>query len=135
MRLACGLPLPRESRIVFRAATLLIVLAVAAGPSAGLVCRMWCDPLAAAASGCHHADDDVATSVASAGRSCDDEALTAATFVREDVRRGVHAGNNLNAGGVARYALAPLAIDAHAWTAAGRVWVPGQRPLTLVLRI
>jgi len=42
---------------VFRAAVLSIVLALAVGQNATLLCRVWCDLQAAAASGCHHGFD------------------------------------------------------------------------------
>lgn len=62
-----------RERIVFRAVVLLIVLTVAAGPSFGLVCATSCSPEAAAAD------------------KCEDQGLTLAPVVREDIRRSVYA--------------------------------------------
>ena len=39
---------------MFRATILTVVLVFAAGPSASLFCKAWCDPQVAAESGCHH---------------------------------------------------------------------------------
>ena len=75
---------------MFRAAVLSIVLTLAVGPNASLLCGTWCDPQAVAARGCHDEDPVTPPSVAGDG-SCDHVVLSVAAFLREDVRRGVSA--------------------------------------------
>jgi hypothetical protein len=70
---------------VFRAAVLSIVLTLAVGQSAALLCRVWCDPHQAATTGCHHQGPTTSASV-SGDDNCANVVLSAA-FVREDVRR------------------------------------------------
>lgn len=77
---------------VFRAAVLSIVLTLAVGPSASLLCAVWCHPEAATAAPCEHQDPTNFPSVAEKD-SCPDIAAGATTFVREDVRRGVSASD------------------------------------------
>ena len=74
---------------VFRAALLSIVLTLAVGPTASLLCAVWCHPEAAAAEPCEHRDTPNVT----ANDSCPDIAAVTTAFVREDVRRGVSASD------------------------------------------
>jgi hypothetical protein len=53
-----------KSSPVFRALVLSIALTVAAGPSAAMLCRTWCNPQAFGADGCNHAASTASTSVA-----------------------------------------------------------------------
>lgn len=71
---------------MFRAVALSIALIVGVGPGAALLCRAWCDPLLAAASGCHHPGAGDESRVASTD-ACDDLAITASPFLQEDARR------------------------------------------------
>src|SRR5687768_2056756 len=74
-----------EERLVFRLTVLFIVSTLAAGPSAGLLCKTSCHPQNVAASACHH--EDTGATVASE-ESCNDAVLTAAPFLPEQVLRG-----------------------------------------------
>jgi len=119
---------------VFRAAVLSIVLTLAVGPNATLLCRTWCDPQAAAASVCRH--EAPATSPSVAGDdSCDNMVLSAAAFLRKDVRRGVSAPDAAHAVLVPRYQLAQSTTDASRRHEPGREWPLDKRPLPTVLRI
>jgi hypothetical protein len=71
---------------VFRATVLTVVLLFAAGPSAPLICKAWCDPLAAAGNGCHHMDNGGIASVRAVD-SCDDSVQGLAGLRKEDLRR------------------------------------------------
>lgn len=125
-------PYGREHH-VSRAAVLSIVLTLAVGPNATLLCRTWCDRQAAAASGCHHEAPTISPRVGD--ESCDDMALSAAAFLREEVRRPVSAPDAAHAVLVPRYRLAQSTIDASRRHEPGREWPLEERPLPFVLRI
>lgn len=72
---------------MLRAAALSIVLALAAGPATGLLCRSWCAPESAAASGCHH-DSPAGTTLLAGTAACDEPGLLAEGVLRDDLRRG-----------------------------------------------
>lgn len=73
---------------MFRAAVILIVLTLAMGQNAVLLCQAWCDPREAAATGCH---SDSTPSPSLAGNDTCTDTLGAIAFVREDVRGGTSA--------------------------------------------
>ncbi len=119
---------------MFRALVLSIALTVAAGPSAAMLCRTWCNPQVAAADGCNHAASTASTSVA-ADDTCDDLALSAAAFVREDVRRDVSSADRHYALLVPRHHLADTTSDD---SYRHRSWPESsleKRPLSANLRI
>jgi hypothetical protein len=72
---------------VFRAATLSIVMTLAMGQSAALLCSTWCRPQATAANDCRHQGSDQ-TPIVTPSHGCPDMVL-GATVVREDLRRGL----------------------------------------------
>jgi hypothetical protein len=72
---------------MMRVAALSIVLALAAGPATGLLCRSWCAPEAAAASGCHH-DSPAGTTRLAGTAACDELAMLPEGVLRDDLRRG-----------------------------------------------
>lgn len=75
---------------VFRAAVLSIVLTIATGQEAALICRAWCHPIGRAAAGCAHQDQTTRPGMTS-HKDCRDAELGAIAFVREDPRRGATA--------------------------------------------
>jgi hypothetical protein len=119
---------------MFRAVVLSIVLTLAAGPSAALLCRMLCDPQAAATDGCHHTTAAASTSVASQD-TCDDRGLSVAGFVREDVRRCGPAPERHCAVSVPRYHLADATTDDSFREIAWPESSLEKRPLSTNLRI
>lgn len=119
---------------MFRAAVLSIVLTLAVGPSAGLLCKTWCNPQAAAADGGHHAASTASTSVA-ADDTCEDLGLGAAAFLREDVRRGVSAPERDHAVVALPYHLARTTTDDRSREHAHIEWSLEKRPLSTTLRI
>lgn len=134
MSLAHFLPLDHSEHHVFRAVVLSIVLTLAVGPNATLLCGTLCDPPAAAASACH--DEDPATSPSVGGDdSCDHVVLNAAAFLREDVRRGVFAPDAGHAILVPCYQLAHSTTDARPGQEPGPEWSLDQRPVSTALRI
>lgn len=118
---------------VLRAAVLSIVLILAAGPNATLLCGIWCNSRTAATSGCLHEKQASSASVR-AGDRCDHEVLSVAAFLREDVWRSVFVGAD-HAMPVPRYQLSSSTIDARPGHEPGREWALEERPLPTILRI
>jgi hypothetical protein len=118
--------------IVFRAAVLTVALLFAAGPSASLLCKAWCDPDVAARDGCHHSGADSSASLTS-DDSCE-SVRGMAVLLKEDVRPG----SSLDPGFAVEMAKLRFGLfsitDRSAWHR-----VPGpsdrQRPLITPLRI
>jgi hypothetical protein len=88
--LAQLLPLCVTSTDVFRAAVVSIVLTLAAGQSAALLCSVWCHPPEAGTDACEHQHQATLPS-ATGNDSCTQLAAGVTAFVREDVQRGVSA--------------------------------------------
>jgi len=70
---------------VFRAVVLSIVLTLAAGPNASLVCRVWCEPHEPAVTGCQHQVPAGSLTV-SDNDNCGVVTAAAVAVVSEDVR-------------------------------------------------
>ena len=132
--LGLSFALRRMSVHVFRAALLSIVLTLAVGPTASLLCAVLCHPDAATAASCEHRDPNSRPSVA-AKEDCPDIAAGTAALVREEVRRGVSTSDGQHAVVVPPFRFTPPPSP----PAFGRE--PGQhppleaRPLVLALRI
>jgi len=75
---------------VFRATVLSIVLTVAIGQEAALICGVWCHPTEGTAAGCTHHDQTTPPGFRNA-ENCRDAELGAISFVREEPRRGATA--------------------------------------------
>ena len=119
---------------MFRATLLSIVLLFAAGPSASLLCKAWCEPKEAAARGCHQQDDLSSTSVA--GRhSCQDGLQGSSAVVKEDLRRLASAEWAGNVVAVAHLQLALEASRERPSDAYRRPPSSLKRPLSMPLRI
>ena len=84
--LAQLLPLSVASTHVFRAAVVSIVLTLAVGQNAALLCSVWCHPPEAATGVCEH--PPVTSPSVTGNDSCTVRAAEATALVREDVRRG-----------------------------------------------
>ena len=118
---------------MFRATILTVVLVFAAGPSASLFCKAWCDPQVAAESGCHH-DDFGGSASLSAGDTCRDSVLGLAVFMKEDGRRSSFSESGLILP-VAKFQLVPSPRIPGAVWSRGRAPSALQRPLTTPLRV
>ena len=70
---------------MLRITVLSIVLTLASGQNAALLCKLWCDTHKAVATACHHQDGATSPSVTS-GDDCDDLVLSLVAIVRQDVR-------------------------------------------------
>jgi len=119
---------------VFRVAVLSVVLTLAVGPNASLLCRTRCDQKAAAASGCHH-EELTGSAIVAGDDGCDHVVLGVAVFLREDARRGVSAADAAHAIVVPRYQVAYSTIDGHPGHEPGREWSLEKRPLPTALRL
>lgn len=100
-----GPPLARcwVERSVFRAAVLFIVLTLAGGPNATLLCAVWCHPEEARTSSCQHPGAITSPSV-TGGDSCGAVAGTLTALARDDAKRGQPAPQTAPVPG---FALAP----------------------------
>lgn len=119
---------------MLQAAVLSIVLTLATGPSAALLCKTWCTPQAVQANGCHKMAPTASTKVGGHD-TCDDLGLGLAPYIREDMRRGVSVPDVAHAILVAGYQFRPSTINALPCHEPGREWSLEQRPLSTILRI
>ena len=127
-----GLALRSGEYHVFRAALFSIVLTLAVGQDANLLCNVWCQD--ATSAGCPHKGSTTSPGV-SAEDSCRNAVLGAVAFVREDARSTAAAPDAQNAVVVPRFRLAPSPTDLRLSFEWGR-WLPlEERPLVIALRI
>jgi hypothetical protein len=120
---------------VFRGAVFSIVLALTGSPVTALLCRTWCDPNGAAASGCHH-EELVSFTVVTGEDACRNAVVNVTALVQEDVRRGMSSVH-------ARHAIpVPTSYELAGWTANADIGYAlarspslGNRPLHAPLRI
>ena len=118
---------------MLRAIALSVVLALAAGPSASLLCKAWCDPHVAAENGCHGQGAGEAASVAS-DDSCQDSVQESTVFLKEDARRTA-SEDSAPAVATARFQRAPSTSDSRPIWRRGRAPSDPPRPLDTPLRI
>jgi hypothetical protein len=117
---------------VFRAALFSIVLTLAVGQNASLLCKVWCHD--ATSAGCPHQHSTTSAKV-SADDNCSSVVLEAVAFVREDARRTAAAPDAQNALVVPRFRLAPSPTDTRLGFESGRPLPLEERPLVIALRI
>jgi hypothetical protein len=117
---------------VFRAVLFSIVLTLAVGQNASLLCKVWCPDTTSAV--CQHQDSTTSPSV-SAHDNCRSAVLGVVAFVREDARRTAAAPDAENALVVPRFRLAPSPTSLRSGFEAGRRQLLEERPLILALRI
>jgi hypothetical protein len=117
---------------VFRAALFSIVLTMAAGQNASLLCKVWCPDTTPA--GCPHRDFTTSPSV-SAVDDCKTDVGAGVLFVREDARRTAAAPDAQKTVAVPRFLLALSHIDRGLGFASGPRLLLEERPLVIALRI
>jgi hypothetical protein len=122
----------RSEHPVLRVTLISIVLTLAVGPNATLLCRTWCDRPAAALGACHR--DQATAPIISGDDSCDTVVISA-TLLREGERRGVPSPDGDHAIPVFRSDVARSATDARLGHEPGREWSLDRRPLPTILRI
>lgn len=118
---------------MFRAALLSIVLTLAAGQDAALICAIWCHSGGGMAGACEHQTETASPGIgANNDCSVSDSAIV---FVREDAPRSTSAPTVHGGVLVPQFAFTPPASSRRsAYGAAGR-WLLELRPLVLTLRI
>jgi hypothetical protein len=119
---------------VFRATVLSIVLTLVAGSNASVLCRAWCDPAAAAATGCHHTDGTQSATLTGTDE-CGKAVPNSAVVVKEDARRGAPSSDLQQAVMVPRHHRGTSSSEAHPGDDPGCTWSLAQRPLVTALRI
>ncbi len=127
-----GLALGSGEYHVFRAALFSIVLTLAVGQNASLLCQAWCHE--ATSAGCSHEDSTTSPSV-SADDRCPSAVLGPVAFVREDARRTVAAPDAQNALVVPRFRWAPSPAHLRLGFELGPGPLLEERPLVIALRI
>ena len=145
---------------MLRTVALSIVLTLAVGPEAALLCKVWCHPQVAGAGACNHGlvaaganashhgepaasgtSGDVEGSAApsvvwdDACPYCDRVGLIAVQFLREDGRRSVSALDSLETILVSRYQFAPSTTHSRPQHEPWREWSLEERHLPSVLRV
>ena len=127
------LPLVVPSINVFRAALLSIVLTLAAGPDAALLCGIWCHSGGGMAGACEHHTETTSPAII-ANDDCTVSG-SAIVFVREDARRSTSAPTVQGGDLVPQSALTPPASGRHSRYEAASRGPLESRPLMLALRI
>ena len=119
---------------MFRATVLSFVLILLAGPSAGVLCKAWCNPAEAAATGCHHQHPSPSATLTGTD-DCGKVALSSAVLAKEDVRRTLSSPDTRHAVLVPRYQYSVSTSEAHPGDEPGCASPLAQRPLVTALRI
>jgi hypothetical protein len=119
---------------VIRLAVLSIVLTLAAGQNAALLCKVWCDPHKAPATGCHQQHAPTSLSVTGVDH-CNDVVLSVAAFVREDVRPLVSAPDGQHALVARRFQFGPSLTGTRSGNTPGQDRLLEKRLLLTALRI
>ena len=117
---------------VFRAALFSIVLTLAVGQNASLLCSVWCPDTTSAA--CPQQDSTTSPSVG-AHDNCRTDVGAAVALVREDALRTADAPDAQNALVVPRFRLAPSPADLRPGFESGQRRPLEERPLVIALRI
>lgn len=117
---------------MFRAAVVSIVMALAAGSNASLLCSMWCHE--AEAAGCEHRETSGGQTIA-ATDVCPMSGGTSTAYVREDVRSGSLTPQAEHARNVTPFDSGPPPVDAVSVSFTGPCPSRAAKPLVLSLRI
>ena len=119
---------------MFHATVLSIVLTLAAGPNASVLCKAWCDPAAAAATKCHHQHGSPSATLIGT-HDCGKAVPNSAVVFKEDARRGAPSSDSQQAVIVPRHHRAIFSSEAHPGDDPGCTWSLARRPLVTALRI
>jgi hypothetical protein len=126
------LPLEVASINVFRAALFSVVLSLAIGQNAGLLCTVWCPD--ATSTACPHQESTTSASVR-ADDTCTNVTVAAVAFVREDGRGTAPAPDAQNALLVLRFRFVAPPTDPRPDYESGRRLLLEERSLVIALRI
>ncbi|SRR6266545_419711 len=120
---------------MFRTALLSIVLSLAVGSNARLLCSAWCHPQAAAASVCHHHPGLPNSPDVADENSCHHVVCSASVFLLEEAWSGGSRPDLGHAIVVPRYQLTSLTTHGRPGHEPRRDWPVENRPLLATLRI
>ena len=120
---------------MFRAALFLIVLTLAVGPDAGLLCTVWCVPHDATSAACPHHDATISPSVRGDDNCNNLVTRGEVAFVREDGRSTARASDSRNAVIVRGFQITQAPTDLWFGRGSGRLRLLEHRPLVVALRI
>jgi hypothetical protein len=126
------LPLKVPSIKVFRAALFSVVLTLAIGQNAGLLCKVWCPD--APSKSCPHQESTTSPSVR-ADDTCTNVAVGAVAFVLEDGRRTAPGQDAQHGLVVVRFQLVAPPTDPRSGYESGQRLLLEERPLVIALRI
>lgn len=132
MLAGAALALRDREHHVFRAALFSIVLTLAVGQSAGLLCEIWCHDGTSA--GCAQQDSTTSPNV-SARDNCRSDVGGVVAIVREDAQRTTAAPDAQNALAVPRFLSAPSPVDPGVGFESEQRLLLEERPLVVTLRI
>jgi hypothetical protein len=119
---------------ILKPAVLIVAWTLAFGPTASLLCRTWCDPHAAAASGCHHGAESTDPIMAGAD-GCAGLMVSGTVFLPEKGHRDRSAADAPPATLVPRYQAGEPAAADRLRRERGRKWYLERPPLSTPLRI
>jgi hypothetical protein len=131
-RLAQLLPLEIASINVFRAALFSVVLTLAIGQNAGLLCKVWCPD--ATSKSCPHQESTTSPSMR-ADDTCNNVVVGAVPFVGEDGRRTAPGPNAQHGLVVLRFRFVAPPTDPRPGYESGRRLLREERPFVFALRI
>ena len=117
---------------MLRAVAISIVLALATGPNASLLCSTWCHQ--AATAGCEHRDTTGAQTIAT-DDACPMTVGIATAYVRDDVRRGASTPQAQHGKNVTPFESGLPPIEAVSASLVGLCTPLAARPPVLSLRI
>ena len=115
-------------------AVLWIVLAIAVGSNAAVLCKGSCHPRNVATNGCHH-QGATPFPLLSGDDTCNDAGLSVSAFIQENVRRAVSDRHSENEAALTRHRFAPSTTLAPAGADAVRGWSLETLPFETALRI
>ena len=118
---------------MFRAFLLSIVLTLAVGQNASVLCAVWCHPETGPTAACEHQEPSTSSSV-TGNDECPEVAGAVTAFVREDVRREGSAPDALHAVVVPPFQFA-LPLQSAFGSDSGHRPPLATRPPVLALRI
>src|SRR5688572_29052499 len=107
---------------MFRAAALSIVLTLAIGPNASLLCRVVCDQPQAQATGCDHKGPAAVSASVTGDNCCHDAVPSVTEFLPKDVRRDVSFAKAYHATPQLASELAQPAVDPRPGDKPEREW-------------
>jgi hypothetical protein len=128
-----SLALHAAEDLVFPAAVLSIVLVLAIGPNAAVLCAVWCHPAETKSAACRH--HDATTSPLVIGEdSCRTLPAAATAFLREEAKRGSPSDGTIQSEPVPPFRFAPPA-ETNRTNSASTSLAVGSPPRLIALRI